>query len=129
MGLFSRMRSGGATAPVAQAVSEHAVVSEHTVIAQYQLTAGPTGTATDIHSLFTLEERLIEAIGAARAGEFDGNEFGPGEVTLYAYGPDADRLYAAMEPVLRAFPPRPAHVLLRYGRADDSGAPEAVVQL
>jgi hypothetical protein len=123
MGLFSRLRSGGATAPATRAVSEH------TVIAQFQLTAGPTGTATDTYNLFTLEQRLIEAIGTARAGEFEGNEFGPGEVTLYAYGPDADRLYAAMEPVLRSFPPRPARVLLRYGSADDAGAPQAVVQL
>src|SRR5262245_31414787 len=83
MGLFSRLRPGGSVAP-GQPASGNAVVAEQAVIAQYQLAAGPTGTATDMYSLFTLEERLIEAIGAARAGEFDGNEFGPGEVTLYA---------------------------------------------
>jgi hypothetical protein len=123
MGLFSRLRSPGAAAPGTRAVSEH------TVIAQYRLDAGPTGTATDTYSLFTLEERLIKAISEARAGEFEGNQFGQNEVTLYAYGPDADRLYAAMEPVLRSFPPRPAQVVLRYGSADDHSAPHAVVQL
>jgi hypothetical protein len=123
MGLFSSMRSGAT--PVAQSVSEH------TVIARFQLSAGagPTGTATDVHSLFALEERLIQAIADARAGEFEGNHFGTGDVTLYAYGPDADRLFAAMEPALRAFPPRPAHVVLRYGGYQDEGAHEVVVQL
>jgi hypothetical protein len=117
------MRSGAAPSSAVQTVSEHAV------IARYQLSGGPTGTATDMHSLFTLEDRLIRAIGEARAGEFDGNEFGPGVVTLYAYGPDANRLFAAMEPVLRSFPPRPAQVLLRYGGYEDETAPEVVVQL
>jgi hypothetical protein len=105
------------------------VPAEHSVIARFQLAAGPTGTATDIHSLATLEDRLIEAIGAARAGDFDGPRFGANEVTLYAYGPDADRLYAAMEPVLRSFPPRPAQVLVRYGGYQDAQAPATLVEL
>jgi hypothetical protein len=117
------MKAGGATALTQQTVSEHAV------IARFQLAAGPTGTATDMHSLFSVEERLIRAIAEARAGEFEGNEFGTGEVTLYAYGPDADRLFTAMEPVLRSFPPRPAQVILRYGSYEDAAAPERVYDL
>jgi putative IMPACT (imprinted ancient) family translation regulator len=123
MGLLSRLKAKATSAPVGLPMAEQ------TVIARYQLSSGPNGTSTDIHSLATLEDRLIEAISAARVGEFDGNEFGTGEVTLFAYGPDADQLFAAMEPILRSFPARPAHVLLRYGGLQDENAPEALVEL
>ena len=48
---------------------------------------------------------------------------------LSAYGPDASRLFAAMEPALRSFPARPALVLLRYGAYDDPNAAEQLVRL
>ena len=35
-------------------------------------------------------------------------------MTLWSYGPDADRLYAVMEPHLLAFHARPASATLRY---------------
>ena len=57
-------------------------------------------------------------------GEFDGNEFGGGEAVLYAYDPNADALFRAMEPPLRAFPARPAFAILRYGKAADPTAQE-----
>lgn len=117
MGFFARRTDGPAG------------VSEQTVTARYALGAGPGGTATDLHSVYALEERLAAAIGDARAGEFEPPRFGADEVVLSAYGPDADRLFAAMEPALRSFPPRPATVLLRYGGHDDADAPEAVVRL
>lgn len=129
MGIFSRMKSSVAASPIAAPANEPVAVAEHTVIAHYQLAAGPTGTATDMHSVFSFEDRLIRAIRDARAGEFDGNEFGADDVTIYAYGPDADRLFAAMEPVLRSFPPRPAQVLLRYGGYEDTTAHEVLVDL
>lgn len=122
MGLLSRLKAS-------TAANGPAEVAEQTVIARYQLSSGPNGTSTDIHSLATLEDRLVKAIRDARAGEFDGNEFGTGEVTLFAYGPDADRLFAAMEPILRSFPARPAQVLLRYGALADEQAPSVLVDL
>ncbi len=118
MGLFSR-----------KAASSALDTGEQSVIARFQLGAGPSGTATDMYSVYALEERLAAAIREARAGEFDGPQFGDSDVVLCAYGPDADRLFAAMEPALRSFPPRPASVLLRYGGYDDPGAPEYTVQL
>ncbi len=56
------------------------------------------------YDLSTLEDELGEAIEAAEVGEYDGNEFGPGVVTLYMYGPDAEALFAAIEAPLRAYP-------------------------
>lgn len=75
------------------------------------------------------EKHLITAIEQADVGELDGNEYGSGELTLYAYGPDAETLFAAMEPALRALSFRPAHVILRYGSASDPSATKQRVDL
>ena len=48
---------------------------------------------------------MVDAIRAAGSASSTGSQFGTGEVTLFTYGPDADRLFAAMEPILRSFPP------------------------
>jgi hypothetical protein len=81
----------------------------------------------DLSTLFALEDQLIEAIAVKDAGEFDGNEVGPDGATLFAYGPDAERLYAAMEPVLNAQPLCDhARVVLRKG---PPGAPQRELQL
>jgi hypothetical protein len=68
------------------------------------------------NDLSTLEDRLIQAIQAGALGEFDGNEVGPAETTLYMYGPDAERLFAGIESTLRGYPlSKNARVVLRYG--------------
>lgn len=50
--------------------------------------------------LAPLEDALSSAIESAKVGEFDGNEIGQGELTLYMYGPDADKLFAVISPIL-----------------------------
>jgi hypothetical protein len=87
----------------------------------------PAPEGSDLSPLFAIEDSLIEAIEASGAGEFDGNEIGQGQVTLYMYGPDADRLFAAIEPVLVGVPLPPGCVAVkRYG---EPGAREEVVEL
>ncbi|GIJ79078.1 hypothetical protein SAMN05443287_101532 [Micromonospora phaseoli] len=76
---------------------------EHAVIVCYPLTGGGFGEEQERQAIYDLASRLADAVGAADAGDFDGQEFGGGEAVLYAYGPDATRLFAAMEPQLRAF--------------------------
>jgi hypothetical protein len=79
------------------------------------------------HDLATLEERLTDVIGRERLGEFDGNEIGPAEVTLFMYGPDAERLFAGIESVLRGYPLcQSARVVIRGG---GPGAPEREVRI
>jgi hypothetical protein len=95
----------------------------------YALSSDGFGAEDEREALHALEHRLVEAIEAADAGELDGNELGGGKVVLYAYGPDANRLFTAMEPQLRAFPARPAHAVLRFGEADDPGAVEQHIDL
>ena len=102
---------------------------EHAVIVHIKLSDEAHGTVEERESVFSLENELERAIRSADAGEFDGNEFGGGEAVLYAYGPDADALFAAMEAPLHAFPKRPAFAILRYGAAGDSSSKERRVTL
>ena len=56
------------------------------------------------YDLTTLAEHLEDAITVERAGKFDGSETGNEETALYMYGPDADELFAAIEPILKEYP-------------------------
>ncbi len=103
--------------------------AEHAVIVTYSLSDDAFGEPRERDSVRALQKRLATAIESAGVGEFDGNEFGGGEAVLFAYGPDASRLFTVMEPELRAFPARPAHAVLRYGEADDSTAIEHRIDL
>ena len=70
---------------------------EHSVIIHFQY------ENTDLTDLFELEDRLTKAIEAAGAGEFDGNEIADdgSDAFLFMYGPDADKLYSAIEKELK----------------------------
>jgi len=120
VGLFNRKKPEAASAKKAP---------EHAVIVHFKLSDDQHGTVEERESVFALEDELEHAIESMTAGEFDGNEFGGGEAVLYAYGPDADALFAAMEAPLRAFPARPAFVILRYGEPSDATATERRVEL
>ena len=61
---------------------------EHAVLITYALSGDGFGNEDEREALYALEHRLAEAIEAADAGEFDGNEFGGGKVVHYAYGPE-----------------------------------------
>ena len=72
--------------------------------------------------MFELEDQLIAAIESADAGEFDGNEVATdgSDGTLYMYGPDADRLFEVVRPVLAAATCiRNAIATIRYGPPED----------
>ncbi|WP_406187402.1 hypothetical protein [Streptomyces sp. NBC_01006] len=102
---------------------------EHAVIAHYRLADAGLGDPSQREAVRQAQSLLTEAIEQADVGEFDGNEYGGGKVILYAYGPDADALFAVMAPILNDLPFRPAHVVLRYGSVDDPLAAEHHVDL
>ncbi|WP_405428211.1 hypothetical protein [Streptomyces erythrochromogenes] len=108
---------------------EAATDLEHAVVARYRLADDGLGELGQREVVRQAQSRMAEAIEQAGVGEFDGNEYGGGEVALYAYGPDADALFAVMAPILRALPFRPAHVILRYGSVDEPSAAERRVDL
>jgi hypothetical protein len=105
--------------------SEPAPVPEHAVIAHFGY------GSTDPEPVFALSDLLEQAISAADVGEFDGNGLAADgtDGSLYMYGPDADRLFAVVRPILESAPfMRGAQVKLRYGPAG-SGAREQVVSI
>jgi hypothetical protein len=103
--------------------------TEHAVIVCFPMSGVSFGTVEERHAVRALEKQLINAIESAAVGELDGHEYGGGEVVLYASGPDAPRLFAAMEPYLRAVPAKPAHAVLRFGEANDPTVMERRVDL
>jgi len=89
-----------------------------------------TGLSAEVYEeydLWSLEDELEAAVSAAAAGEFDGNECGPDAVRLFLYGPDAEELFLALEPVLSAHPLcQNATVVIRFG---DFGAPSREIRI
>ena len=86
------------------------------------------GTDEERQRIYALEDALTLSIDRAAAGTFDGDGFGEGGADLFAYGPDADSLYAAMEADIRAYGPAAgSSVLLVYG--SDADSPDRTIEL
>ena len=101
-------------------------MAEHAVLVQLTLSGGEFGSEAETDAIHELTDKLEEAIEERDAGEFDGDEFGGGKCTLFMYGSDADALFAAVEPLLRASPlTRGGLAIKRYGAAGDADAKEA----
>ena len=97
-------------------------MTEHAVIIRFRY------GSTNLDKLFELEDRLEKAISEAEVGEYDGNEIAVNgsDGSLYMYGPDADQLFAVVEPIIRVHSfMKGAQVRRRYGSAK-SGAREVI---
>ncbi|MCB9844685.1 MAG: hypothetical protein H6811_01680 [Phycisphaeraceae bacterium] len=114
--MFKRLFGKRASAsPAAESAAEHAVLL-HVRMAE----ASPSKAEREL--VFGLEDRLASAIDAAGAGEFDGDEWGEGEAVLYMYGPDADRLWASIEGLVRgAGLAGGSYAIKRYGGPEARG--------
>jgi hypothetical protein len=98
------------------------------VIVHLRLSDDRFGSREERDLLFDLGDLLNKVIEDAAVGEFDGDEFGQGECVLFMYGPDADRLYSVIEPVLKATPLAiGGYAIKQYGEADDLNAREVSV--
>jgi hypothetical protein len=108
MGLFSKWFGSRRT--------EEDLPPEHAVIIHFRY------GSTNLQPIFDLEDELERAINAAQVGQFDGNEVAVdgSDGSLYMYGPDADRLFATVKPILetRQFM-HGATATLRYGPPKD----------
>lgn len=91
-------------------------MSEHGVIVRFNY------RLPDLTALREVEHNIEGAILRAGVGEYDGDEIAVSlsDGFLYMYGPDADRLFAVIRPVLESAPfMRGALVTLRYGPPGD----------
>jgi hypothetical protein len=103
---------------------------EHAVIAHIPMIEDTLRSAREREAVIALAEQLERVIDEQQIGEFDGEEFGDSRCVLYMYGPDADLLFEAIEPVLKAASlARGAFVIKRYGEASDAHAVEKRISL
>jgi len=81
--------------------------------------------------LFALQHLLEEAIEKAGVGDLDGNEIAAdlSDGFLYMYGPDADAVFAVIEPLLRSVSfMRGAKVELIYGELGED-VPRKIIEI
>ena len=109
---------------------------EQALIVSIRLRSGDMGSSDERQRIRTLEDQLSAAIKDSGLGEFDGDEFGNGVCTIYMYGPSADRLLTAVQPILKKFrAPAGSYLIKRYGKpgakqeripldADDTARPK-----
>ncbi|MEU0565467.1 hypothetical protein ABZ297_08765 [Nonomuraea sp. NPDC005983] len=91
-----------------EASDEHAILIE--------IPAPEAGA--DFDALGEIEDELDRVLARTGTGEFDGNDVDlqTGGVTLYMYGPSADRMFTGVEAVLKRFPlPKGTVAIKRYG--------------
>jgi len=70
------------------------------------------GIATERMEIEAFADQLEAAITEAGVGEYDGDELGGGECTLFFCGPDIDRLLDVLRPLLKRSPlSRGAHLV------------------
>ena len=101
---------------------------EHAFIVTLILSDDQYGTEDERDRIHQFSDQLEAAIESAGAGEFDGDEFGAGTCTLYMYGPNADALFAAVDPLFKQSPlVKGARGVRRYGEASDQDAKEETV--
>ena len=105
-------------------------MSTHAVLVTLKLSDDQFGGPDEMDSIHEMTDQMLDVIEEKGVGEFDGDEFGGGECVLFMYGPDADVLFAAIEPILRASRwAKGASVLKRYGEVDDPHAREVRMEL
>lgn len=84
----------------------------------------------DLTQIFVLEDKLEKVISDANVGEYDGNEIATdgSDGYLYMYGPDADKLFETIRPVLESARfMRGAEIRKRYGPPKE-GVRESVIK-
>jgi len=85
------------------------------------------GTDDERDSIHLLSDEIEKTINDEKIGKFDGDEFGGGECTLYAYGKNADDLYSSFEKILKKSPlSKGGYVIKRYGESYENCREEKI---
>jgi hypothetical protein len=98
---------------------EHALPEEQDLLVVLRLGNQQMGTQQERRQIEAFADQLGEAVAAAGVGEYDGDEIGGGEYTLFFCGPDVDQLLAVLRPLLVRSPfGRGAHFVRTVTTAD-----------
>jgi hypothetical protein len=83
------------------------------------------GTHDEREQVDAFADELEAAVVEAGVGEYDGNELGGGECTLFFTTPDVDRLLEVLRPLLKRSPLcRGGHLVRMVADADGELAPQ-----
>ncbi|OCB57179.1 hypothetical protein A5722_12025 [Mycobacterium vulneris] len=103
------------------ASTESSQPQEHAVFLEWADSQPP------LEFIFAVEDQLRQVINAHPGlGEVDGNEVGSGTAVIYLYGPNAETLWQAIEPTVRALQPAPTTVIVRPG---EPGTPSREIMI
>lgn len=99
--------------------------AEQDLLVVFRLSNRQMGTNQERQELEALGEQLEAAIEAAGVGEYDGDELGGGECTLFFCGPDIDALLTVVRHHLKRSPwSRGAQIVRMVAGADGKLAPQ-----
>ena len=109
-------------------------MTQHSVVVQFYDFADKFWTegSRSLDALHALEDELTGALDGQEVGELDGHEIAVdgSDGFVFLYGPDADALFAAIEPVLRkSAVTAGADATLRYGEPDEADLKQRVVRI
>lgn len=92
---------------------------EQDLLVVLRLSNKQMGTAPERMAIEAFADRLEAAITEAGVGEYDGDELGGGECTLFFCGPDIDALLRVLQPLLKREPMcRGGHLVRMVAGAD-----------
>jgi hypothetical protein len=131
-GLTKRTRLERTSLPARR--PEVAVAAEQSVIVVFYKFGEKfwTDESRPLDPLFDLEDQLLAALEGKNVGELDGHEIAVdgSDGFLFLYGPDADALYAVIEPVLRASQvTQGGNATLRYGSHGEHNVLEKYIEI
>ena len=96
-------------------------VPEQDLLVVFPLPGGDLGTPDEQQQIDELGDELAELLAEQGLGEYDGDEYGGGECTMFFCGPDSQALVAALRPILRRHPLcRRGHFVRLVAAADGS---------
>lgn len=92
---------------------------EQDLLVVLKLSNKQMGTHQERQEIELFAEQLEAAITGAGVGEYDGDEIGAGECTLFFCGPDLDKLLGVLRPLLKRSPLcRGGHLVRMVATAD-----------
>lgn len=77
---------------------------ERDILVVLKLSNRQMGTHQERQDLERFADELAAAVEEAGVGEYDGDELGGGECTLFFCGPDEDKLLTVLRPLLKRSP-------------------------
>ena len=87
-----------------EADGDEAAELEEDLLVVFPLAGGDHGSPDEQQQIDELGDELAELLDEHGLGEYDGDEYGGGECTMFFCGADSQALVAALRPVLRRHP-------------------------